>query len=95
MILTQPRIVSEVEAYRPLLELLDDILVTSKFLADRYGYTEVHMANLRKNNRGWPYIKLKNRRRALPIERRHRCGESESRRSPYCRKCVPSVGTLH
>lgn len=59
MILTQPRIVSEVEAYRPLLELLDDILVTSKFLADRYGYTEVHMANLRKHNRGWPYIKLK------------------------------------
>lgn len=58
MILTQPRIVSEVEAYRPLLELLDDVLVTSKFLAERYRYTEVHMANLRKNNRGWPYFKL-------------------------------------
>ncbi|CCB67445.1 hypothetical protein [Hyphomicrobium sp. MC1] len=58
MILTQPRIVSQHEAYRPLLELLNDVLVKPKEIAARYSYTEVHLANLRKNNRGWPFIKL-------------------------------------
>lgn len=44
-------------AYRPLLDLLSDVLMTSDDLCSHWRYTPTHLCNLRKRGK-IPYIKL-------------------------------------
>jgi hypothetical protein len=50
---------SDVPAYRPVLDLVSDVLISSDDLAAHWGYSESHVANLRRDtSRGVPWIKL-------------------------------------
>lgn len=58
MLQYRPGTINNVECYKPLLDLLEGVYIPASELAARYGYTEVHLCNLRKGNRGWPFVKL-------------------------------------
>lgn len=53
-----PPIVNNIKAYEPLLKHFNGVMITAGDLAQHWGYTEVHLANLRKNGRGLPFLKL-------------------------------------
>lgn len=57
MIPLKPRILHRVAAYRPLLEMLADVLLTSDELCGHWRYTPTHLCNIRKHGKV-PYIKL-------------------------------------
>ena len=46
------------DAYKPLTELLDSILVTNDYLSQHWGYSENHLSNLRRLQKGPPWVKL-------------------------------------
>lgn len=56
-----PPIVNNIRAYEPLLKQFNGVMITAGDLAQHWGYTEVHLANLRRNGRGLPFIKLPTR----------------------------------
>lgn len=58
MLLPQPRTVHLNPAYEPLARLLDDVLVTSAVLAQRWRLTEDHLSNWRRAQKGPAFIKL-------------------------------------
>lgn len=45
-------------AYRPVLDLVHDVLITAPDLALRWQYTTNHLSNLRNAQRGIPFVKL-------------------------------------
>lgn len=51
------RVLRMPDAYRPLLDLLSDVLMTSDELCSHWRYTPTHLCNLRKRGKV-PYIKL-------------------------------------
>jgi hypothetical protein len=46
------------EAFRPLLNMLSDVLITSDELCRHWRLTPTHICNLRKLKKGAPFIKL-------------------------------------
>lgn len=49
---------AEIEAFRPLLNTLSDVLITSDELCKHWRLTPTHLCNLRKLKKGAPFIKL-------------------------------------
>lgn len=50
--------VTNVPAYRPLMTLLDGFLLTSSEVGAHLRYSDEHMCNMRKANKGPPWFKL-------------------------------------
>ncbi|CCB67446.1 hypothetical protein [Hyphomicrobium sp. MC1] len=48
----------KVEAFRPLLNMLSDVFITSDELCSHWRLTPTHLCNLRKRNKGAPFVKL-------------------------------------
>lgn len=53
-----PVAVTRAEHLRPLADYLRDTLVTPAMLSKRWGYSEDHLANLRRAQKGPPWIRL-------------------------------------
>ena len=45
-------------AYTPLTDLLDSVLVGNDYLSSHWGYSENHLSNLRRLQKGPPWVKL-------------------------------------
>lgn len=45
-------------AFAPIARLLQDRLVAPRLLAERWGYTDDHLSNLRRARHGIPWIRL-------------------------------------
>lgn len=58
MPLPVPPALERAAAYAPLLLLLRDSLIKPKDLAERWGFSHDHLANLRKRRVGPPWIRL-------------------------------------
>lgn len=58
MLKAVPSTLTNVEAFAPVLAMLRGMLLTPAEVGERYKYTEEHLCNLRKNGRGWPFMKL-------------------------------------
>lgn len=56
-----PHVPSAVErhpVYRPLLDVLDSVLMTSGELAKHWRFSEDHLSNLRRAGKGPPFLRL-------------------------------------
>lgn len=58
MLSAAPATMTNVAAFRPVLDMCESVLLKSSEVAQHYRYTEEHLCNLRKRNRGWAFIKL-------------------------------------
>ena len=54
-----PKLVIENVLYAPLLDVLDGQFITSRELAERWRYSEDHLANLRRAGKGPRFVKLR------------------------------------
>lgn len=53
-----PRKILGGAAYRPLLEMLDDVFMTSGELAGRWRLSDDHLSNVRRAGKGPDWVKL-------------------------------------
>jgi hypothetical protein len=53
-----PRKAANVDAYRPLLDLLDSIMLTPAELGAHWRYSDDHLCNLRRAGKGPPWVRL-------------------------------------
>lgn len=53
-----PATVGREACYKPVTDLMHDTIVTSKLLAERWGYSVDHLSNLRRARQGLPFIRL-------------------------------------
>lgn len=53
-----PRKIQSAEAYKPLADMLAEILITPGELAAHWRYTDDHLSNLRRAGRGLSFLKL-------------------------------------
>jgi len=53
-----PRVIANVEAYKPVLDMMRGVMMTTRELGERWRFTDEHLCNIRKAGRGVPFIKL-------------------------------------
>jgi len=58
MIKVSPYEAHGVEAYRPLLAMLESVLITPAELCEHWRLSASHLCNLRRRGTGLPFIKL-------------------------------------
>lgn len=58
MIPLSPRAAHGVEAYRPLLDMLESVLITPKQLGEHWRYSSGALAGIRTRGAGLPFVKL-------------------------------------
>lgn len=58
MLKAVPATLTNVEAFKPVLDMLRGVLLTPAEVGARYRYSDEHLCNLRKSGRGWPFMKL-------------------------------------
>jgi hypothetical protein len=59
MIPLSPSAAHGVEAYRPLLDMLESVLITPKQLGEHWRYSPAALAGIRMRGAGLPFVKLR------------------------------------
>ena len=51
-------VIPKVPAYQPLFDMLETVMIDSATLSSHWSYSENHLCNLRRLNKGPPWVKL-------------------------------------